>query len=139
MQEIVLNIRKRIAAPRGMPQIICGNSDTVLRCITDSEWVDYPDKTVLLQFMQNGAPCCIAVPFTGNVCMLPALSGIHEVRIGIAAGDIRTAAPARIPCLCCITDLPAHEAPERHDLFAALTAQVNRILNDLRPQEVYNG
>ena len=139
MQEIVLDIRGRIAAPRGMPQIVCGSSDTVLRCTFDSEWAAYPDKTAYLHVVRDGVPGCTEVPFSGSTCLLPALSGIHEVRIGISAGALRTAAPARIPCVPGITDLPAEEAPVRTDLFLQLTAEINRILSSRNRQEVKNG
>lgn len=124
MPVIPVLVRGRFAAPRGMPQIVCGNSSYVLHFDFDSEWDAFPQKTACLRYRKHGAVCRQEIVFTGSTCPLPPLTEICEVLIGVTAGTLCTTTPARIPCALSVTDLPAAEALPIVDLFNPLAEAV---------------
>lgn len=114
---MVITVQNRIARVSGTPEIVCGNSGFTITFSFDSEWNDYPEKTAQFRFYRSGKAETVNVAFTGTVCAVPVLSDIDFVEIGVTAGDIRTASPARIPCIRCITDIPSAEYVPQRDIY----------------------
>ena len=127
---IPVAVRARRAAVLSPPQeIVCGNSDCFVQFFFDSEWEDYPQKTARFVWKRDGKPYYADVLFTGETVQVPVLYGTSEVAVGVYAGDIRTTAPARIPCAACITDGdPIHENPpaDVYDQLNEYLAQLTR-------------
>ena len=76
--------------------IICDNSDYSIRFTFDDEWSAHAKKTA--RFVWGGA--YKDVEFTGDTCKVPAISGAHEVQVGVYVEetDLKTTTPAAIPC-----------------------------------------
>lgn len=126
---IEIKICNRIARVVGSPQIICGNSDYVAAFTFDSEWDDYEQKTARFQYMKDGKVAHEDVEFTGSACAIPPMYGICRVEIGVVAGSIRTTTPAVVPCLRCVTDIPAVETEQPRDIYNELCEAVQESLN----------
>ena len=114
-----LNIRIRSRTAERTPDsvIVCGNSDYTVTFSFDSEWNAFSVKTAVFRYRRNGVTVTERVQFSGNVCAVPVLADTDEVFVGVEAGSIRTAAPARIPCARCITDFPSAAYTPPEDVF----------------------
>lgn len=104
MPTIPITIHNKIASPADGSSIVCGNSDYALTFTFDSEWDDYPVKTMHAAWIQNGEKMHCDIEFEGTTCYLPPIYNAISVLVGVYAGDIRTSTPAYILCLPCITD-----------------------------------
>lgn len=118
--QINVSIANRIARAAGTPQIVCGNSDYVAAFTFDSEWDELVEKTARFQYMKDGQMQHKDVEFSGSSCAIPPLYGICRVEIGVLAGSIRTTTPAVVPCLRCVTDIPAVESVPARDIYNEL-------------------
>ena len=123
MRMIPVAVRGRFAALTDRTaQIVCGNSDYAVQFDLDSEWAAYDTKTALISRVQDGQPQVTEIAFSGDTVTLPVLHDTSEVSIGVTAGTICTAAPARIPCVRCVTDLAAEEYDPPRDFLTELLA-----------------
>ncbi len=112
MAEYLVSVRERIARVCSSPQIVCGNSGDTVRFLFDEEWDALPLKTMRVICFSGGLPQYTDVLFTGDTAPLPAVFDTPEIAVGVYAGDLRTTTPARIPCICCISDsAPVHPEP----------------------------
>lgn len=118
--QLEINIRGRQAESPHRNLIVCGNAGVRIRFAFDSEWDAYPEKTAVFCYRRRGLTVTERVLFTGSVCDVPVLTDTDAVCVGVEAGCIRTAAPARIPCARCITDLPAAAFAPPEDAFNAV-------------------
>ena len=75
-------------------RIVCGNNDYQIKFSFDSEWDDYPKKTV--RFIWGGH--YTDVDITGDVCPVPVLHDTTEVEVGVYAGELKTTTSAFIGC-----------------------------------------
>ena len=62
--------------------------------------------------------------FSGRRCHMPLLTGTDLVSVGLTAGSIRTAAPARIPCAAGITAYAGEPYTPETDLYHAAMQQL---------------
>ena len=88
--------------------LVCGNSDYIIKFAFDSEWDTHNEKTA--RFIWNGK--YQDVDFTGTECPVPIVSGTTELLIGVYAGGLSTTTPANIPCLrsiLCGANTPSEE------------------------------
>ena len=100
--EFTVTVRNRRAAAE-IPAVVNGNTDYMVCFDTDSEWDAFSVKTACFAFRRDGQERLLSVSFSGSRCQMPLLAGTDLVSVGLTAGDIRTTAPARIPCLAGIT------------------------------------
>ena len=127
MPVIPVFVRGRFAAPRGMPQIVCGNSGDTVRFLFDAEWDALPLKTMRVIRYSGGLPLYTDILFEGDTAPLPAVYDTPEITVGVYAGDIRTTTPIRIPCVCCIADsAPLHPDPQP-DVYAQLLDYLSKL------------
>ena len=124
--EIPVAIRNR-RADAGHAAIVCGNSDYTVRFDFDGEWDVSSPKTARFRFRKDGQECCIDVPFTGDRCAVPVLSGIDLVALGVWTDALRTSAPARIPCVSCISDLEGTRTQPSRSLICRILQQLAEI------------
>lgn len=117
MYELECTVRNRRITVSGSPLIVCGNSDYALNVDFDSEWDGIEHITAQFQYLRDGQPVTKNAPVTNGTCRIPVLRGTWEVLIGISGGNIRTAAPARIMCIPCVTDLCGTEKQPVRDLY----------------------
>ncbi len=75
-------------------RIVCGNNDYQIKFSFDSEWDDYPEKTV--RFIWGGH--YTDVDITGDYCTVPILYDTTEVEVGVYAGELKTTTSAFIGC-----------------------------------------
>ncbi len=127
---IPVSVRARRAEVLSPPhEIVCGNSDIYVQFFFDPEWDDYPQKTARFVWKREGQLYYADVLFDGDTAQIPVLYGTSEVAVGVYAGNIRTTAPARIPCAACITEGdPVHDDPpaDVYDQLMAYLAQLSR-------------
>lgn len=120
---IDISIDNKYAAAVGAPTIVCGNSDYTITFTFDNEWEGQNTKTARFVYVQDGKVKYTDVVFTGNTVAVPILANTKEVRVGVFAGDLRTTAPARIPCelsIRCGTGAPEDPTPSQYDQIMAL-------------------
>lgn len=112
--KINIIVEGKIATVVGSPVIVCGNSDYVIGFEFDKEWDEFEYKTARFRFWKNGVQKMQEVAFKGNECIVPKLTNIDEVKVGVYAGDLYTTVPAKIVCersiLC---GDPTHEDPPK--------------------------
>lgn len=129
---IQMNVTNRIASVSGTPCIICGNSDYTVQISCDAEWDAYPEKTLQIAYLCHGEMIRIRTEVQNVTASLPAVPEASEVFLGLEAGEIRTAAPARIPCIACICSIPAEYAVPYRDFYN----ETMQTLADLAPRQV---
>lgn len=117
MYELECTVRNRRITTSGDPVIICGNSDYTVQFDLDSEWDDIENISAQFWYLRDGLPVTETAPVTNGTCRIPVLRGTWEVLVGISGGNIRTAAPARILCIPCVTDLCGTEKQPVRDLY----------------------
>jgi hypothetical protein len=91
-------VANKIATAVGSPIIVCGNSDYTVTFSFDNEWEEYAAKTARFSYIRDGQLKYVDVPFVGNTCEAPVLSGIKRVGIGVYAGELHTTTGAVIEC-----------------------------------------
>lgn len=127
MDNIVIRIRDRRAVLLTQSYIVNGNTDYVIEFDFDSEWDEFAEKTARFVYCdKQGARHWIDVPITDNTCNAPKLERVDRVEVGVTAGDIRTAAPARIPCIRCITDIPSSSYEWPRDVYNELMERLRQ-------------
>lgn len=119
-----ITVRNKIAQIRGNPVFVCGNFDCTVQFDFDREWTAYDTKTAVISSVRGGHPQVTEIAFSGDTVTLPVLRDVTEICISVTAGTICTAAPARIPCVRCVTDLPAEEYDPPRDVLAELLAML---------------
>lgn len=117
MLEIEISVREKIAQVHGNPEIVCGNSDFTVLFDFDAEWNEAENLTANFQYLQNGERITESVPIIDGQCSVPVLRGTREVYVGVSGGTIRTAAPAVIPCVPCITDFLGEQKQPVRDIY----------------------
>ena len=134
--EFRIRVRQLHAAPESEGMFgVCGNSGDTVRFDFDAEWAPYPVKTAIAVIDSEAGRCVTEIPFSGDSCVLPPVERSALVRIGVSAGDIRTAAFARIPYAACITDIAAEELHPQADIYDRLLAE----LMHTEPQDICCG
>ena len=102
--ELHITVRNRRA--RCDPAVIvCDNTDHAVRFDLDAEWDAFPEKTACFAYRRDGQEIHTEMPFSGDRCAVPAVSGTDLLSVGLYAGTVRTTSPARIPCIPAITGL----------------------------------
>lgn len=135
MNEIKINVTDKRAQVMGAPVIVCGNVGYTVNFTFDDEWSAHDTKTARFSYRKNGAEQYQDVVFTGSLVDVPVLSDVHEVRIGVFAGNLYTSTPARVPCelsIRCGTGAPEDPAPDVYD-------QVMQEFNRMAPRIGENG
>lgn len=89
---INITIRNKIATAPRDALYICGNSDFAVIFDFDDEWNQFDVKTA--RFIYNGKHTDVV--FQGNQCKIPIISGTHNIKVGVFAGDLSTTTPAHI-------------------------------------------
>ena len=113
---IQISVTNKIAAVKGTPVIVCGNSDYSVQFAFDGEWGAGTYKTARFVYIQDGEVKHQDVDFTGDTVNVPALYNTREVRVGVFEGEIHTSTPAVIPCkpsVICGSGAPAIPTPEQ--------------------------
>ena len=94
-------------------RIVCGNSDYKIKFSFDSEWDDFPEKTV--RFIWGGH--YTDVDIKSDVCPVPILYDTTEVEVGVYAGELKTTTSAFIGCyrsILCEVAKPSEENDRTH-------------------------
>ena len=110
--QIAIDVAGKIATVKDGAKIVCGNSDYEIAFTFDDEWSADGVKTARFTYQRHGKTLYVERVFTGNVCPVPVLYDILEVRIGVYEGDLSTSTPAVVECersiLC---GDPVHDEP----------------------------
>ena len=121
--ELKINIVKKHPTIEGAPVIVCGNSGYTVRFTFDAEWDGLEVKTARFVYVQNGMVRYQDIVFSGDTASVPVMSNTKVVLIGVYAGNLRTSAPARVPCvksIRCGTGAPADPTPSQYDQIMEL-------------------
>ena len=120
---IRISVKDRYALAEGNPVIICGNSGYSVEFTFDPEWDSYEVKTARFVYVKRGEVEYQDVVFAGTTAVVPILSNIQAVHVGVFADDLSTTTPARIPCrfsVRCGTGAPEDPTPNQYDQIMAL-------------------
>lgn len=120
---IRISVKDRYALAEGNPVIICGNSGYSVEFTFDPEWDSYEVKTARFVYVKRGEVKYQDVVFAGTTAVVPILSNIQAVHVGVFADDLSTTTPARIPCrfsVRCGTGAPEDPTPSQYDQIMAL-------------------
>lgn len=131
MDNIVIRIRNRHAMLMTQSYIVNGNTWYIVEFDFDAEWSEFGEKTARFVYCDEyGARHWIDVPITNNTCNVPKLERVDKVEVGVYAGNIRTSAPAQIPCVPCILDAPSAQYIPDEDIY-------NQIMGLLTHQQTH--
>ena len=133
MPEIRVRVRGRQAEVSGAPVVVCGNSDYTVQFDLDGEWDAFELKTARFAFQTGGVPVYQDVLFRGDACAVPVLRNTYELAVGLYAGNIRTTAPALIPCARCVTDDGVPRPDPAPDVYEQLLALLRAAQTDSAP------
>lgn len=123
--DLFVTVRNRCVQLAPDTQVmICGYARAEMKISFDAEWDQFVQRYARFTFLQGGKTVSVDVPFIGEYCALPVISGTDSVSVGFYAGEIRTTVPARIPCLPCITELPAEVYRPRADAARLILAKL---------------
>lgn len=123
--DVLITVRDRCAQLVPETQaLVCGYNGRSMTVSFDREWNPFLRKHAQLTYFQGGKRISEEIPFTGSICELPAVHGTDSVEIGFCAGEIRTTTPVRIPCLPCITGIPAEEHRPQPDDVRLILAKL---------------
>ena len=114
--EIKVTVRNKRASGDNSV-IICGNSDYSVKFDLDSEWDAFSTKTMLVVCNDSTT---YSVQFEGDTANLPTLYNIHDIRIGIMAGNIHTTTGAYFRCYLSIKDISGAAVEPTEDVYAQL-------------------
>ena len=109
--------------------IVCGNSDYVIKFTFDLEWEDHSTKTA--RFMYNST--IVDVVFTGDTVSVPIITKATSLSVGVFSGNLKTTTPATIGCLksiLCDEGLPPDPMPDVY-------AQMMELLNNEYASKAY--
>ena len=100
-----ISVKGGIATYEGTEKLVCGNKRYQAEFAFDAEWDDYSEieKKAKFKVYRNGRYESLVIGFKGNVCPIPALYNVTELRVGVFIEDgISTTSAAVIPCLLSI-------------------------------------
>ena len=110
--QIQISVAEKVATVKDGAKIVCGNSDYEIAFSFDDMWNEHDTKTARFTYQRHGKTLYDERIFTGNVCPVPVLYDVLEVRIGVYAGNLSTSTPAVVECersiLC---GDPVHDEP----------------------------
>jgi len=129
MDEIVIDVREKIARTEGNPVIVCGNNDYAVRFSFDEEWEEMPLKTMRAVWKSGETWLFADVMLKDNTAVLPAVRCTSQILVGVFAGNIHTTTAARIPCLHSVTDSAAVHPDPPQDVYHQLTALLKTMKN----------
>ena len=99
MITILANVKDKIITSDFNQKIVCDNTDYQIKFTFDEEWNSYPVKTVRFTYLNyNGEQKIIDVVCDSDTCLIPKLSNLEYVEVGVYAGDLHTTAPLFINC-----------------------------------------
>ena len=120
--QINITVSNRLAQAGTETVIVNCNSDYIITFTFDSEWTAFTEKTAVFRYRRNGTVVAEHVPFRGCICPMPVITDTDEVLVGVYAGAIQTAAPARILCARAVTGYSSQQAAPVSDAFNRLMA-----------------
>lgn len=121
MPVINISVKDKIARLETPVNIVCNNSDYVIRFAFDAEWQGYETKTA--RFVISGK--YIDTIFSGAEVTVPIISDARVVAIGVYAGDLHTTTPALIMCDGSITSEGGSPATPSEDVYNAIMQALN--------------
>ena len=102
-----VSIKNKIATADDT-QIVCNNSDYIVKFTFDEEWAEHDVKTMRVNYNSSFQE----VVFTGDEAALPEIPNTTSVEIGVYAGNLKTSTPALFIAKKSIKGSNAtHEAP----------------------------
>lgn len=127
MPTIDIIIRNKTASAVNPPCIVCGNSDYNVKFNFDEEWQAHNNKIGVFAYNRCGEWQSEKVLFEGDTCPVPALHGVRSVWIGVTAGDVRTSAPADVPCRMGATDFSDTTEKPSEDIWGQILDKLNTV------------
>lgn len=122
MPVINISVKDKMARLETPVNIVCNNSDYIIRFDFDAEWQGYETKTA--RFVISGK--YIDTIFSGAEVAVPIISDARAVAIGVYAGDLHTTTPALILCDGSITSEGGSPAAPSEDVYAQIMEMLNR-------------
>lgn len=131
MPVINISVKDKIARLETPVNIVCNNSDYIIRFDFDAEWQGYETKTARFVISDK----YIDTVFRGTEVVAPIISDARAVAIGVYAGDLHTTTPALIMCDGSIISKRGSPAAPSEDVYNAIM----QALNDRIPEPAQDG
>lgn len=125
---INIKVRNRIAIADPSERIVCGNEDYTAVFDFDDEWSGIGVKTA--RFYRGGI--YTDTVFTGDTVVIPEMSKVSYVEIGVFAGDITTT-PAVVRCYRSILCNGGNVSEPEDDVYAQIIELINSIEGSTGP------
>lgn len=121
-QVIRIEVRDKVALNR-TPEIflVGGNSDYKVVFDFDGAWEGETLRTAIFVY---GGYKPVLVPFTGNECDIPVISGSTVCQVGVTAGNMRTTTPAYVNCKLSIRDVGGEIEPPTEDVYNKIVSMI---------------
>lgn len=117
---IEITIRNKVARQTNKTVYTCGNSDFVVIFDFDEEWNGFKVKTA--RFIHSAG--YTDVVFEGNQCGVPIISGTHNIKVGVFAGNLSTTTPAHVGARKSILCESGTPAPPSEDAYSQLIEMI---------------
>lgn len=121
MPVINISVKDKMARLETPVNIVCNNSDYIIRFDFDAEWQGYETKTA--RFVISGK--YIDTIFSGAEVAVPIISDARAVAIGVYAGNLHTTTPAFIMCDSSIISKGGSPAAPSEDVYNAIMQALN--------------
>lgn len=131
MQEILINVKDKIAKAIKGSEIVCDNTDYFATFNFDPEWDEYRIKTVYFRKISKTGRLYDFEPVNmvdTNTIEIPRLIDAAAVMIGVSAGNLRTTTGATIVCIPSIHDGTGGQEPITPSMFEQIMALLNEMM-----------
>ena len=120
-----ISIVDKRATYLGTEEIICNNSDYVAVFAFDSDWDEFEVKTARFKWNNDH----VDVPFKGNRCEVPPVTGTARLVVTVYAGNIRTTTGANVPCKLSGLCGGSKPVPPRDDVYDHIVGLCNEAVS----------
>lgn len=117
--------------------LIGGNTDQTITFSFDKEWDDYPNKTVLFVYSQEGLTKYKSKKFTGKSVKAPLLTNLNNVKIGVVAGEIMASTSVTVQSKTSVLD-DAKINPEDIDDGYADFINAEDLIDEILSKNLFN-
>lgn len=126
--QIEIEVAGKVATAPPEAEIVCGNKDYEIAFAFDSPWNEYKLKTARFVYQRQGKTLYEEKVFEGNICPVPIMYDVLEVRIGVYAGNLSTSTPAIVNCkrsILCGDPVHAEPPEDIYNQIVGLVAEAN--------------
>lgn len=123
-----VSVRNKVPRRNDDEQLVCDNRDYQIKFEFDSEWSEYPIKTVRFAYKDKFQD----IVFEGDTVDIPVMRDVTVFFVGVFAGDIHTTAPVAFRCKKSILGEQGTPDDPSPDVYAQLFEMLRNFQTELK-------